>query len=175
MKLAIQLQVERMFTSPPPRDLLMEIARQKNNQPLPAIKSPAGLRLPPDRYSLISCNYRLKSTTKLKAQQLQQQNQAQQQIIHLSPQTFTLPLRSLQTGGTILANLPPRPIIGLKTQTPTSLSNPISIVNINNNTSNTLRDKTTTDVDMASDSPGMEDTSESGVKRKLEESDVADD
>jgi len=162
-----------MFTSPPPRDLLMEIARQKNNQPLPTIKSHAGLRLPPDRYSLISCNYRLKSSNKLKAQQLQQQSQNQQQIIHLTPQTFTLPLRSLQTGGTILANLPSRPVIGLSTPTTASISTPVSIVNINNK-NNSISDKVMTDTDMGSDSPSMEDT-ESGVKRKLEESDVVDD
>lgn len=61
VQLAIQLQVDRSFANPPPRDLLLEIARQKNNQPLPPIKSHNGPRLPADRYSLVACNYKLKS------------------------------------------------------------------------------------------------------------------
>ena len=61
ISLAIQLQVDKSFTGPPPRELLLEIARTKNSQTLPAIKSHNGPRLPPDRYSLISCNYKQKS------------------------------------------------------------------------------------------------------------------
>lgn len=61
VNLAIQIQVDKSFTGPPPRDLLIEIARTKNNQTLPAIKSHNGPRLPPDRYSLVACNYKQKS------------------------------------------------------------------------------------------------------------------
>lgn len=64
VRLAIQMQMDRHFTTPPPRELLLEIARQKNSIALPLIKSTAGLRLPPDRYSLTACNYRLKSANK---------------------------------------------------------------------------------------------------------------
>ncbi|KAH9370766.1 hypothetical protein HPB48_014738 [Haemaphysalis longicornis] len=64
VRLAIQMQADKSFTSPPPRDLLMEIARQKNSTPLPLIKANAGPRLPPDRYSLTACNYRFKSAKK---------------------------------------------------------------------------------------------------------------
>lgn len=64
LRLAIQMKTEFAFTSPPPRDLLVELARQKNCQPLPAIKPHTGLRLPPDRYCLISANYRHKSLKK---------------------------------------------------------------------------------------------------------------
>ncbi|XP_077514786.1 transcription initiation factor TFIID subunit 9B-like isoform X1 [Amblyomma americanum] len=68
VRLAIQMQADKSFTSPPPRDLLMEIARQKNSTPLPLIKANAGPRLPPDRYSLTACNYRLKSAKKPRIQ-----------------------------------------------------------------------------------------------------------
>ncbi|CAG2166853.1 unnamed protein product, partial [Oppiella nova] len=61
ISLSVQLQVDKGFTGPPPRDLLLEIARTKNNQTLPAIKSHNGPRLPADRYSLIACNYKQKS------------------------------------------------------------------------------------------------------------------
>ncbi|CAN7997147.1 unnamed protein product [Ixodes pacificus] len=68
VRLAIQMQADKSFTSPPPRDLLMEIARQKNSTPLPLIKANAGPRLPPDRYSLTACNYRFKSAKKPRIQ-----------------------------------------------------------------------------------------------------------
>ena len=61
VRLAVQMQVDKMFTSPPPREVVADIARQKNSVTLPPIKSHAGPRLPPDRYSLISCNYKMKS------------------------------------------------------------------------------------------------------------------
>lgn len=43
---------------------LLEVARQKNQTPLPLIKPYAGPRLPPDRYCLTAPNYRLKSLQK---------------------------------------------------------------------------------------------------------------
>ncbi|XP_013790943.1 transcription initiation factor TFIID subunit 9-like [Limulus polyphemus] len=68
VRLAIQLQMDKSFTCPPPRDLLLEVARQKNSTPLPLIKSSAGARLPPDRYCLSACNYRLKPQKKPRMQ-----------------------------------------------------------------------------------------------------------
>lgn len=91
IKLAIQCRMDQSFTSPPPRDVspasalplcavtswvmlgdvsllfvqfLMEVARQKNQTPLPLIKPYSGPRLPPDRYCLTAPNYRLKSIQK---------------------------------------------------------------------------------------------------------------
>ncbi|XP_051537184.1 transcription initiation factor TFIID subunit 9-like isoform X2 [Myxocyprinus asiaticus] len=64
IRLAIQCRVDQSFTSPPPRDFLLEIARQKNLAPLPLIKPYTGPRLPPDRYCLTAPNYRLKSLQK---------------------------------------------------------------------------------------------------------------
>ncbi|XP_029956314.1 transcription initiation factor TFIID subunit 9 isoform X1 [Salarias fasciatus] len=64
IKLAIQCRMDQSFTSPPPRDFLLEVARQKNQTPLPLIKPYSGPRLPPDRYCLTAPNYRLKSVHK---------------------------------------------------------------------------------------------------------------
>ncbi|GCC36482.1 transcription initiation factor TFIID subunit 9 [Chiloscyllium plagiosum] len=64
VRLAIQCRMDHSFTSPPPRDFLLEIARQKNQNPLPLIKPYAGPRLPPDRYCLTAPNYKLKSLHK---------------------------------------------------------------------------------------------------------------
>ncbi|KPJ12838.1 hypothetical protein RR48_10468 [Papilio machaon] len=64
VRLAVQLQLDKSFTSAPPREVLLELARTKNVNPLPLIKPHCGLRLPPDRYCLTACNYRLKVPTK---------------------------------------------------------------------------------------------------------------
>lgn len=63
VKLAITLQLDRVFTSAPSRDILLDLARTKNSNPLPFVKPHCGIRLPPDRYCLNSCNYKLKSIT----------------------------------------------------------------------------------------------------------------
>ncbi|XP_076370320.1 transcription initiation factor TFIID subunit 9-like [Tachypleus tridentatus] len=60
VRLAVQLQMDKSFTCPPPRDLLLEVAREKNDTPLPLIKSTAGVHLPPDRYCLTNPNYQAK-------------------------------------------------------------------------------------------------------------------
>lgn len=64
VRLAVKMQLERSFTNPPPRDVLLEVARAKNNVPLPFVKPSNGLRLPPDRYCLNGTNYRLKNAAK---------------------------------------------------------------------------------------------------------------
>ncbi|KAJ8031128.1 Transcription initiation factor TFIID subunit 9 [Holothuria leucospilota] len=64
VKLAIQTRLDKSFTIPPPRDFLLDIAKHKNNLPLPAIKPQNGVRLPPDRYCLTSTNYRLRQPQK---------------------------------------------------------------------------------------------------------------
>lgn len=64
VRLAVKMQLERTFTNPPPRDVLLDVARAKNNIPLPFVKPSNGLRLPPDRYCLNSTNYKLKNATK---------------------------------------------------------------------------------------------------------------
>nr|AAQ56726.1 liver regeneration related protein [Rattus norvegicus] len=64
VRLPIQCRADHSFTSPPPRDFLLDIARQRNQTPLPLIKPYSGPRLPPDRYCLTAPNYRLKSLQK---------------------------------------------------------------------------------------------------------------
>uniref|UniRef100_A0A2K5EGK2 Transcription initiation factor TFIID subunit 9 n=1 Tax=Aotus nancymaae TaxID=37293 RepID=A0A2K5EGK2_AOTNA len=64
VRLAIQCRADQSFTSPLPRDFLLDIARQRNQMPLPLIKPYSGPRLPPDRYCLTAPNYRLKSLQK---------------------------------------------------------------------------------------------------------------
>ena len=61
IKMAIKSKVDYTFTTTPPRDLLMEISKAKNKNPLPLIKISSGIRLPPDRFCLHAQNYVLKS------------------------------------------------------------------------------------------------------------------
>jgi len=64
VKLAVQMQTDQNFTSPPPREVLLDLARYKNAIQLPLIKPAVGLRLPPDRHCLTACNYKLKDKSK---------------------------------------------------------------------------------------------------------------
>ncbi|XP_031552788.1 transcription initiation factor TFIID subunit 9B-like [Actinia tenebrosa] len=64
VQLAIQSRLDHSYTSPPPRDFLIEIARQKNRIPLPQFQPKSGLRLPPDRYCLTGKNYKVRAQKK---------------------------------------------------------------------------------------------------------------
>lgn len=63
VKLASTMLLDKSFTGPPPREVLFEVAKQKNSQPLPTIKPHSGLRLPPDRHCLLAANYKLRAAT----------------------------------------------------------------------------------------------------------------
>ncbi|XP_015790994.1 transcription initiation factor TFIID subunit 9 [Tetranychus urticae] len=60
IKLAIQSRSEKMSPELPPRNLLMDIAYDINSEPMPLIRQNNGLRLPPERFSLITANQRNK-------------------------------------------------------------------------------------------------------------------
>jgi len=66
VKLASQMMLDKAFTTPPTRDVLFEVARAKNSTPLPLVKINCGLRLPPDRYCLSACNYKLRAASQAK-------------------------------------------------------------------------------------------------------------
>uniref|UniRef100_H2RQQ5 TAF9 RNA polymerase II, TATA box binding protein (TBP)-associated factor n=1 Tax=Takifugu rubripes TaxID=31033 RepID=H2RQQ5_TAKRU len=102
IKLAIQCRMDQSFTSPPPRDFLLEVARQKNQTPLPLIKPYTGPRLPPDRYCLTAPNYRLKSTQKKVSSSSSKISVPRLSVGAVSsrPSTPTLGTPSVQTVGT---------------------------------------------------------------------------
>ncbi|KAF9591962.1 hypothetical protein IFM89_010409 [Coptis chinensis] len=58
VKLAIQTKVNSSFSQPPPREILLELARNRNKVPLPKSIAP-GIPLPPEEDTLISPNYQL--------------------------------------------------------------------------------------------------------------------
>ncbi|KAI3455625.1 hypothetical protein Pfo_012288 [Paulownia fortunei] len=59
VKLAIQSKVNFSFSQPPPREVLLELARSRNKVPLPKSISGPGIPLPPEQDTLISPNYQL--------------------------------------------------------------------------------------------------------------------
>jgi len=61
VKIAVQMQCEQNNTSPPSREVLLELSQFRNSTQLPLVKPGAGLRLPPDRHCLTAVNYRLRS------------------------------------------------------------------------------------------------------------------
>lgn len=63
VKLASTMLLDKSFTGPPPREILFEVAKQKNTQPLPTIKPHSGIRLPPDRHCLLAANFKLRAVT----------------------------------------------------------------------------------------------------------------
>ncbi|KAL5005183.1 hypothetical protein ScPMuIL_018639 [Solemya velum] len=66
VRLAVHCRMDQSFTTPPPKDMLMEIARQKNSQALPLIKPYSVPRLPPDRNCITSTNFKLVAARSLK-------------------------------------------------------------------------------------------------------------
>ncbi|KAK4410475.1 UNVERIFIED_CONTAM: Transcription initiation factor TFIID subunit [Sesamum angustifolium] len=59
VKLAIQSKVNFSFSQPPPREVLLELARSRNKVPLPKSIAGPGIPLPPEQDTLISPNYQL--------------------------------------------------------------------------------------------------------------------
>ncbi|KAG0226932.1 hypothetical protein BGW42_003286 [Actinomortierella wolfii] len=59
VRLAIQGRVNHSFTSPPPKEFLLELAEAKNKVPLPLIPDKYGIRLPPERHCLTAVNFQL--------------------------------------------------------------------------------------------------------------------
>lgn len=59
IKLAIQSKVNFSFSQPPPREVLLELAKTRNKIPLPKSVPGPGIPLPPDQDTLISPNYQL--------------------------------------------------------------------------------------------------------------------
>ncbi|KAJ2782562.1 Transcription initiation factor TFIID subunit 9 [Coemansia javaensis] len=59
VRLAIQGRVNYSFTSPPDKELLLELADDRNKRPLPLIPEKYGVRLPPEKYTLTGINFHI--------------------------------------------------------------------------------------------------------------------
>ncbi|WOH07354.1 hypothetical protein DCAR_0726784 [Daucus carota subsp. sativus] len=72
VKLAIQSKVNFSFSQPPPREVLLELARNRNKIPLPKSISGPGIALPPDEDTLVSPNYQLAIPVKQTSQAVEE-------------------------------------------------------------------------------------------------------
>lgn len=59
VRLAIRSKVAFTFTQPPPRDVTMRLAAERNAIPLPPVAQRAGVALPPPEFQLTASNYRV--------------------------------------------------------------------------------------------------------------------
>lgn len=103
VKLAVQSKVNFTFSQPPPREVLLELARNRNKIPLPKTISGPGIPLPPEQDTLISPNYQLAIPRRQPAQALEEAeedersdaNPSQEQKTdapHGTPQRVSFPL-----------------------------------------------------------------------------------
>ncbi|KAF1887516.1 hypothetical protein Lal_00040570 [Lupinus albus] len=72
VKLAIQSKVNFSFSQPPPREVLLELAQNRNKIPLPKSIAGPGVLLPPDQDTLISPNYQLAIPNKRPAEPIEE-------------------------------------------------------------------------------------------------------
>lgn len=56
-RLAIQSRVNNSFTQPPPRELMLELAAERNSQPLEVVPKKFGVLLPEDSFCLTNANF----------------------------------------------------------------------------------------------------------------------
>lgn len=59
VQLAVQARVNSSFTQPPPRELLLELAKEKNSNPLPPYPQRLGVLLPPEEHCLVQPSYQI--------------------------------------------------------------------------------------------------------------------
>ncbi|XP_074321087.1 transcription initiation factor TFIID subunit 9 [Silene latifolia] len=72
IKLAIQSKGSFSFSQPPPREVLLELARNRNKIPLPKNAGAPGIPLPPEHDTLITPNYQLVIPAKQTTQALEE-------------------------------------------------------------------------------------------------------
>ncbi|KAJ6794110.1 transcription initiation factor TFIID subunit 9 [Iris pallida] len=128
VKLAIQSKVNFSFSQPPPREVLLELARNRNKIPLPkSISPPGAIPLPPEQDTLLSPNYQLLIPRKqpsqveeteeeedgsnpnsdpISSRQEQRTNTDQQQQQQQAPQRVSFPLVSAGAAAAAAAKRP---------------------------------------------------------------------
>jgi len=57
--LAVDMRKVSSFTAPPSREVLADLARERNAIPLSVVPDRAGVLLPPERYCLVKPNYQV--------------------------------------------------------------------------------------------------------------------
>jgi len=157
IKLAIKMVADKSYSTVPPRDMLLEVAKQKNSIPLPQLKACSGLRLPPDRFCLTQPNYKLQFYKRAIASSSSQSPSAtkSQTASGVFKTPSNLPPRPSTTSGIASGSTPTFRVLG-----PAESSQPT--IQFNPTASNT---PTSVPTIRSANEPGIS----VGVKRKLAE------
>ncbi|KAK9474156.1 uncharacterized protein V1510DRAFT_412562 [Dipodascopsis tothii] len=59
IRLAVAARVNYQFKPAPPKELLLELAQERNRKPLPPISQTFGIRLPPEKYCLTAKDWEI--------------------------------------------------------------------------------------------------------------------
>jgi len=130
VRLATQAKVNFGFTQPPPREVLLELAQNKNSIPLPLIPPEkqmrySGVLLPPDEYCLTAPNYQMEPKRKTK-QKIESANAIKKEV---EDETAPMELQSTSPNKPLSVipstNSAPSPMVPiLPTSTPTAPTPP---------------------------------------------------
>ncbi|KAK4591371.1 hypothetical protein RGQ29_021540 [Quercus rubra] len=85
VKLAIQSKVNSSFSQPPPREVLLELARNRNKAPLPKSIAGPGIPLPPEQDTLIKPNYQLAIPNKQSSQAVEEMDEDEEGGVDPNP------------------------------------------------------------------------------------------
>nr|POE74218.1 transcription initiation factor tfiid subunit 9 [Quercus suber] len=85
VKLAIQSKVNSSFSQPPPREVLLELARNRNKAPLPKSIAGPGIPLPPEQDTLIKPNYQLAIPNKQSSQAVEEMDEDEEGGVDPTP------------------------------------------------------------------------------------------
>uniref|UniRef100_A0A2N9I6L0 Transcription initiation factor TFIID subunit 9 n=1 Tax=Fagus sylvatica TaxID=28930 RepID=A0A2N9I6L0_FAGSY len=80
VKLAIQSKVNSSFSQPPPREVLLELARNRNKIPLPKSIAGPGIPLPPEQDTLIKPNYQFAIPNKQSSQAVEETEEDEEAV-----------------------------------------------------------------------------------------------
>lgn len=80
IKLAIQSKVNFNFSQPPPREVLLELAKNRNKIPLPKTLAGPGISLPPEEDTLLSPNYQVAIPKKQTAQAVEETEASEESL-----------------------------------------------------------------------------------------------
>lgn len=159
VKLASTMLLDKSFTGPPPREVLFEVAKQKNSQPLLPIKPHSGLRLPPDRHCLLAANYKLRAAS----------SQAQPKKLVKSALEGSTIKTKLVTGNQLATNVIKKPTLGQTLNKTSSVSIPKPTFKVAKPTISINKPQIPTEDDIK-----MDIVDEVSIKRKREDEDFDD-
>lgn len=120
IQLAIQSRLSQSFTQPPPREVMLDLARRKNAIPLPIVPERPGVFLPPEEFCLLKPNFQLEPKKRERQQNLRQQVIQQTLASAAEKSSFASPATFLKTMTPPTNTPPPLTTVATTATTPTT-------------------------------------------------------